>query len=424
MSITAQHSDEAVSLTTLSNGMAVAQEVLPYLRSATAGLWIAAGSAQEQPHEMGLAHFLEHLFFKGTKTRTVRQIMEAVESRGGQINAFTAREYTCLYVKTLDNHIHTGIEILADILKNSLFCELEKERNVVLEEIASVEDTPDEYIHDLLAEFHWPDNPLGRPVSGTQESVSQLTRAHVQSFYDAWYKPSRMIFSIAGNFDREAVLAQVRQEFEGLGPGPTPPVTAPPAFRGGIHAVERDITQSHVALAFPGPSLHDRERYVCDIASSILGGGSTSRLFERIREDEGLAYAIYTFHGIHQAAGMLGIYAAVAPQNYTKTLALVFEELRRLRDEIVDAEELEMNREQIKGNMLMALESTFTRMSRMAKCLMYYGRLIPIEEIITNLDSVSQNDVTAFAQKTFTEPSCALVTLGPADGIKAEGILL
>jgi predicted Zn-dependent peptidase len=418
------HSDEAVSLTTFDNGLTVAQEVLPYLRSATAGLWIAAGSAHEKPHETGLAHFLEHLFFKGTKTRTVRQIMEAIESRGGQINAFTSREYTCLYVKTLDNHIQTGIEILADVAKNALFADLEKERNVVLEEIASVEDTPDEHIHDLLTEYLWPNHALGRPVSGTQESVSQLFREHVQTFYDTWYKPGRMVFSIAGNFDREAVLSQVRAEFDGLIPGAAPAAAEAPAFRGGVQTVDRDIAQAHVCLGFPAPDLRRPDRYVCDMVSNILGGGSTSRLFERIREDEGLAYSIYTFHSLYTRAGMLGVYAAVAPQSYQKTLDLTFEELRRLCAERISAEELEMNREQIKGNMLMALESTFTRMSRMAKCLMYYGRLIPVDEVIANVDAITPDDVQSFAQKTFTPENCALVTLGPTDGHAVESIPL
>lgn len=414
------HSDEAVTVTRLENGLTVAMEVLPYLRSATVGLWIAAGSAAEQPEQAGLAHFLEHLFFKGTKSRTVRQIMESIESRGGQINAFTSREYTCLYVKTLDKYIHTGIEILADILKNSLFCDLEKERNVVLEEIASVEDTPDEYIHDMLTEFHWPGHPLGWSVSGNLETVSNLHLEHVQSFYTTWYKPDRMFFSIAGNFDRDAVLAQVREEFSVIPAGAHPEGYTPPPFRSGNHMVERDIAQAHFCMGFPGPNLHDSERYLCDMVSSILGGGSTSRLFERIREEEGLAYAIYTFHSIYLRGGMIGLYAAVAPQNYQKTLDLTFEELRRICQEPVSAEELEMNREQIKGNMLIALESTFTRMSRMGKCLMYYDRLIPVDEIIAHVDAVTSEDIQAYCQKTFRPENCALVTLGPTDGYRQE----
>ena len=403
---------DSLTIHRLDNGLTLCMEPLPYLRSATAGIWIRTGSANEGPEESGVAHFLEHLFFKGTKTRNVRQLMEAIEGKGGQINAFTSREYTCLYVKMLDEHIATGIEILADIFKNSRFCDVDKERNVVLEEIASIKDTPDEHVHDLLTEYHWPNHALGRPVSGHYDSVTSLTRNHVQAFYDTWYKPGGTFFSIAGHFDEDAVLRQAREELDGLAAAAMPARHAPPAFQEGIHIVDREIAQAHVCLAFPAPTLFEPERYRCEIVNSILGGGSTSRLFDRIREREGLAYAVYTFHSLCLAAGMTGIYAAVAPENYGRTLELIFEELRRLRDEPVSAEELAMNREQIKGNLLMALESTSSRMSRMAKNMMFYGRVIPVDELIRNLEAVTAEDVQAFAQKTFTPEHSALVVLG------------
>ncbi len=263
----------------LDNGLTVSMECLPYLRSASVGVWVHTGSADERNGESGLAHFLEHLFFKGTKTRNVHELMAAVESRGGHLNAFTSREYTCLYVKTLDEHVPVAIEILADIVKNSLFCDLEKERNVILEEIASVEDTPDEYVFDLLAEYHWPNHPLGRSVSGSTESMLKLGLDEVKRFYDAWYRPNNLFFSIVGNLDETRVLDQVVSEFGELAPRELPPRHQPPVFRAGVHTVDRDVAQAHVCLSFPGPTLHDADRYVCDMVSSILGGGSTSRLF-------------------------------------------------------------------------------------------------------------------------------------------------
>ena len=404
---------ETVLLRPLDNGMAVALEPLGHLRSATAGVWIKTGSAHELPHESGLAHFLEHLFFKGTKTRNVHELMEAVEAKGGHLNAFTSREYTCLYVKMLDKDIHTGIEILADLVQNSLFCDLEKERNVILEEIASIEDTPDDHVFDLLAEYHWPEHPLGRSVSGDQDSVAKLTRDHVQSFYEAWYRPKNMLFCIAGNIDTDAVFAQVQTEFGSLVTEEIPAPYAPPSFRGGIEMVHRDIGQAHICMAFPGPAIQDTKRFTSDLMSNVLGGGSTSRLFERIREEEGLAYAIYCFNSFHRNAGIMGISAAVAPSNLRKTLDLTFQELRRLRDDGLKEHELNVSREQIKGGMLMSLESTSARMTRMAKSLMHFGRIIPIDETIEKIDAVTTDGVQQLAQSTFTKENCALLVLGP-----------
>jgi len=408
----------------LENGLTVSMERLPYLRSASVGVWVHTGSADELDDENGLAHFLEHLFFKGTETRNVHDLMAAVESRGGHLNAFTSREYTCLYVKTLDEHVAVAIEILADIVKNSVFCDLEKERNVILEEIASVEDTPDEWVFDLLAEHHWPRHPLGRSVSGSTESMLRLGFDDVKRFYDTWYRPGNLYFSIAGNIDEAEVLAQVIAEFGGLPSRELPARHLPPVFQAGVNTVERDVAQAHVCLAFPGPTLHDSERYGCDMVSSILGGGSTSRLFEKIREDEGLAYSIYTFDSFYRTTGTVGVAATVAPQNYAKTLELTFAEIRRLCAEGVGEEELQMNREQIKGGLLMALESTFSRMSRMAKSLMYHGRIVTADEIIANVDAVTAEQVQDFARRTFTPENCALTVLGPTGGHAVERIPL
>lgn len=417
-------SNDTVHVQTLANGLTVCMERLPYLHSCSAGIWIKTGSAYEREEEAGVAHFLEHLFFKGTKTRSARQLMEAIESKGGQLNAFTSRGYTCLYVKVLDRYVHTAIEILADLVKNCTLVDWEKERNVILEEIASIEDTPDEQIHDLFAEFHWPGHPLGRPVSGYTHSVAKLTRDDVEAFYKRWYRPESMCFSIAGNFDEAAVLAQVEREFSSIDGEPNDLDLGAPAFNAGIRHVARDIGQTHVCLAVPGPSLTDPRRYTCEVVSSILGGGSTSWLFERIREDEGLAYSIYTFHSFYPRTGLLGVYAAVAPQNNARAVELTFEAFRRMRDAGVSAEDLEMNREQIKGNMLMALESTFTRMSRMAKCMMYYGRIVPVGEIIENVDAVTLGDVRAYAEEFFRADQCALMTLGPENGHTVGAIAL
>lgn len=400
----------------LANGMTVALERLPYLRSATISVWIRGGSMHETPEENGIAHFIEHLLFKGTKTRTAHDIMDAIEGRGGHFNAYTSRGYTCYYIRMLSDDVPVAIEVLSDILKNSIFCDMDKERGVILEEIASNEDTPDDYIHDLLTEFHWPQHALGRPIAGTESTVSAITKDMVHGYVSRAYTPSNMIFVVAGNFDEERVLDQIRTEFEGLPSGTVNDPGKPATFQSGAELHRQDISQSHITLAFPAPALGTPERYICDLTSTVLGGGSTSRLFERIREDEGLAYNIQTFHAIYPGAGVLGVYAAVAPENYAKAMSLVYEEIRRLRDEGLTEEELAKNRMQLTGYMLMSLESTSARASRIGKSLMHYGRILSVEEIIGQLDAVSTHDVQKFAQKTFSPENTAHVVLGSEDG--------
>ncbi len=404
----------------LDNGMTVAFEQLPHLHTATVGVWIKAGSAGETQKEAGLSHFLEHLFFKGTERRNSRELMHAIESRGGHMNAFTSREYTCLYVKTLSQHLPVAMDVLADVLNHSIFCDLEKERSVILEEIAAGMDVPEEYVHDLLTMQLWPDHALGRPIAGSAESVSAIGLDEIKHYKDAWYQPNNLTFCIAGNFDQTEVLDAVQEQYGGLvNTAPVPAFSAPP-LGNGVHLVERGIAQDHVALAFPGPGLDDPRRYQYDMLSSALGGGSTSRLFDRIREEEGLAYSIYAFHSGYQDAGMLGMYAAVAPENLEKVVDLTCEELRKLKNDPLSAEELNSNAEQLKGGLLLALEGSFTRMSRIARSLLHFHRIVPIEEVLDAVDAVTAEEIQTLAQQTFSEEQCAMTVLGPAAGPPAR----
>lgn len=404
---------EAPIVHTLPNGMKVCMEHLPYLHSASTGLWIRAGSADENARLAGISHFLEHLFFKGTTTRTTHDIMEAIEGRGGHLNAFTSRDYTCLYARTLDTHIATAIDILADILRNSTFFEMDKERNVILEEIASLEDVPEDHVHDLFMEHLWPDHPLGFPIAGSQKTVSAITLDDVRAYFGGVYRPDTVIFSIAGNFDEAAVLDQVTGLFgDWQGTPPSDGRTGPQA-RPGTHLVRRKIAQDHLCFGFPGTHVTDELRYTYEMLANILGGGSTSRLFERIREDEGLAYSIYTFYNSYAHGGAFGVYAAIAPENLRRTMDLCFEEIRRLRDTLVPEEEVNNNREQLKGAILMALESTFHRMSRMARSMTYFGRVLSVDEIIRAVDAVGPEDVQRLAQDVFRPDRLTMTVLGP-----------
>ncbi|MBN2309783.1 MAG: insulinase family protein [Candidatus Hydrogenedentes bacterium] len=410
--------DLGLDVRRLANGLTVLLEPLPYLRSVTAGLWIQAGSACERERQGGISHLLEHLFFKGTESRTARQLVEAVERYGGQLNGFTSRDYTCLYAKTLDTHAATGLEILADIALRSRFCDFDKERNVVLEEIASVEDVPEEYAHDLFALRLWPDHALGRPVTGTDESVSAITLDDVRAFYDTWYRAGNMILAVVGSFEPDAVFERIEAEFGPLPAGPAvapgdAPEFQPPRFGAGSEAVHRDIAQTHLCLGFPGPTPTEPRRYVYDVLNSALGGGATSRLFDRIRESEGLAYSIYSMISCYRRSGYLGMYAAMAPENLERAAGLAFDEMRRFCDEPMAADELALNREQLKGGLLMSLERTFNRMVRLAKSMMYHGRIVPIEEVVAGIDAVTEAEVQQLACEAFTAEGCALVTLGP-----------
>lgn len=405
---------------TLDNGLTVVTERLPYLRSVTVGVWIATGSAMESKKLSGISHFLEHLFFKGTHARTSREIVDLIESKGGHLNAFTTREYTCLYAKTLDTHVEDAIEILGDIVNNSIFCDLEKERNVVLEEIASGHDVPEDHIHDVLTTRMWPNHPLGRPIAGSIDSVSRIGLEDIKAYKDTWYQAGNMYVCIVGNFDETAVTEQVTKEFSNLAAGtPQAPVSGP-ANHSGVETIARDIAQNHLAFAFPGTQIKAEDRYVYDILSSALGGGSTSRLFEVIREKEGLAYAIYSFNSAYLTNGMLGVYAAIAPENLALTLDLCANELRRFREEPMSDDELISNREQLKGGLLLALEGTFSRMARVTRSLMYFGRIMSVDEILQGIDAVNAEAIQQLAQRIFTNETCAMAILGPENGSVPE----
>lgn len=408
----------------LANGLTVLLESLPHVRSVSAGVWIRAGSVNESPREHGISHFLEHLFFKGTSTRSARKLMEEIEGRGGDINAFTARDYTCVYAKVLDLHILPALDILADILIDSQLFDFEKERNVILEEIASVEDVPEEYVHDLLVEKLWPASSFGRPVAGSIESVSAITVEDVRDYYRRWYRPENMIVSVVGNIDTEAVYEHVAARFAPLNGVLEPARLDAPCFAPGAHYAERPISQSHVCFAFPGVPVTADRRRVFDVLSSVLGGGATSRLFDRIRESEGLAYSIYTFNSCYSQGGFIGAYAALAPENLERALDLAFEELRKLKQEPLGADELSLNREQLKVGFLMGLESTYTRMCRQARDVMNHGRILSVDEILGAVDRVTSEEIQQLACELFEAERCSLVVLGPTDGAEQLGIRL
>jgi len=407
--------EENIQTYTLPNQIHIFTKHLPYLFSVTIGIWVPVGSTSEPQGKEGLAHFLEHLFFKGTKTRTTREIMEAIECKGGQINAFTTQEYTCFYIKSLSEHQNLSIEILADILKNSTFKEIEKEKNVILEEISSLEDTPEEIIIELFHQFAWQNHPLSRPVLGTIESVSLITQRDILSFYKKVYTTQNIIVTVVGNFDKKELLQSFRYFFKDF-PEHTPPkkIQKQPLFHSGIKHHPRNISQIHFCLGFPAPSLTEQERSICELATNILGGGSTSRLFYRIREQEGLAYNIFSFNDLFRHAGTFGIYAGVAPENFEKVLKIIIQEIEKLKNEPISLKELDLYRQELKGELLLAHEHSSTHMNRMGKSIIYENRIVSIQEILSEYDQITPEQICNFFRKYCQSSNSALVSLGPA----------
>lgn len=407
--------EENICTYTLPNGIRVFTKQIPYLFSANLGVWVPGGSASEPEGKEGLAHFLEHLFFKGTKTRTTRDIMEAIECKGGQINAFTTQEYTCFYIKTLTEYVSLAIEILSDILKNSTFKEIDKERNVILEEISLLEDTPEDIILDLFHQFVWRKHPLSRPILGTARSVKHLTQNDIISFYKKIYSAQNIIITAVGNFNEEELLHNFQHWFHDF-PKKTrrEKMDPKPIFHAGMKHHSRDISQMHFCLGYPAPSMTDKERFICELASNILGGGSTSRLFYRIREQEGLAYNIFSFHDLFRYAGTFGVYAGVAPENFRAVVHIILDEIKKLKEIPISETELELYRQELKGELLMAHEHAETHMTRIGKSIIYHNHILSIQEILSSLDQITPSQICQFFRKYCTSTNIALVALGPA----------
>jgi len=404
-----------VRSTTLDNGIVVLLEEVPWVHSASFGVWIRAGSSHETGVTNGISHLLEHLFFKGTPSRNARQIVETVERSGGTANAFTGREHTCLYVKMLDTHLPEGIELLADILRNSLFCEIDKEKHIVLEEISSILDDPEEYAHDLFMEDLWPDHPFGFPIAGTREAVSNLGLDQIREFYSQRYRGGNIVISAAGNFDENEVLKLVTKYFGDIEDGHAGVDISAPEPSPGIYVHPRDIEQTHINMGSSGLSATDPRRFSLALLSTILGGNAMSRLFQRVREVEGLAYSVYTFVSTMERTGTVGVSAAVAASNLARATEVILEEIQRVRSGPVPDDELHNAKEYLKGSITLGLEGTFNRMSRLAKSYLYRGKVETIETIIEQIEAVQIDDIQRSAQELLDPARQTVTTLGPAD---------
>lgn len=406
----------------LSNGIRVVTELIPHFRSATIGVWIRAGSVNETRDINGVSHLLEHLFFKGTKTRTARQIMESFEGLGGSANAFTSREYTCLYSRILDTHVDTAVEILADILLNSVFRDLEKEKAVVAEEIQSYIDTPEDHVLDLLYANMWRGHPLGFSITGSKRALARLNRKVVRNYYRTWYVPSNILVAIAGNFDSPYLRKVCEKHFGVLDGSDNRHAYNPPKVRAAKRIYNRKIGQVHFSLALPGVSAHDERRFAFNLLANILGGSSISRLYQRVREDEGLAYQINAFVSSLENAGLIGVYAALNPRQTQRAMDIVLEEMALLKKKEVPDDELGGAKEQLKGNIVLSLESTSGRMMRLARSVLSLNRVESLQTIMNKIDKVTAEQIRELACQLFRDEALNVVALGPLKELEIRSI--
>ncbi len=405
----------SVNLTTLPNGFRVVTEHMPGLQSAAIGVWVLAGARHEEPSQNGIAHFLEHMAFKGTTTRNALQIAETIEDVGGYINAYTSREVTAFYARVLAGDVPLAVDVIADILRNPVFDprEIEIERGVILQEIGQALDTPDDIIFDWLQEEAYPDHPLGRTILGAEERVRAFSRDDLRRFVGERYRPGQMILSAAGAVDHEALVKLAETLFGDMSHSDL--LEAPAAqFSGGERRTVKALEQAHFALAFESPNYLDPAIHTAQIYASALGGSMSSRLFQEIREKRGLCYTIYAQAGAYSDTGMLTIYAGTSAEEMTGLAHITVDEMKRAADDFSQSE-LDRARAQMKAGLLMGLESSSNRAERLARMLQIWGRVPDLEEVVEKINAVSLGDLRDLAARVAVEAPAALALYGPVE---------
>jgi predicted Zn-dependent peptidase len=409
--------ENLVNKTVLGNGVRVVTRRLPHARSVSLGVWVAVGARDEQLHENGLSHFIEHMLFKGTHTRSAYQLAKEFDAIGGHSNAFTSTEYTCYHARALSTHLTTMTELLCDMLLNSEFSdhEIENERPVVLSEVSMVEDSPEEYVHTLLEENYWSDHPLGQSILGSPDNIMTFDHKKVTTYFREKYQPERIIISAAGLVDHDRIVELVGPAFGSLKPtGAFPERTQPnPTIHTKLYP--KDLEQVHLCLGTRGMNLNDPKRFACSLLNTYLGGNMSSKLFQEIREKRGLAYSIYSFITMCMDTGLFGIYTGISDDKVIESLSLILSELESLSRTAITETELQAAKEYTKGNILLSAESTESHMFRMAQNELHFGRFIPIEETIDNIQSVTCDQILALSRDLFKGQRPSLTVLGPFD---------
>jgi predicted Zn-dependent peptidase len=407
--------EHAVNKTVLNNGIRIVSKKMPHVHSVSMGVWVNAGARDESLSESGLSHFIEHMIFKGTEKRTAYQIAKEFDAIGGQTNAFTSAENTCYHAKVIDTRLETMVDILSDIFLNSVFDdkEVENERAVILQEIAMVEDSPDEYIHVLSGRNFWGDNSLGRSVLGTRENVAMFNAQTLKGFFHKFYQPDRIVISVAGNVEHNRLVDLIGPVFESIRPGIGFPERTTPKGNSRLNLHQKPLEQVHICLGTKGLSITDPRRYACSLMNTILGGNMSSRLFQEIREKRGLAYSVYSFISSYVDTGVFGAYAGVNSKNVHNAIELILKEIAKLKHLRVEPNELQDAKEHTKGSLMLASESNDNQMVRLAQTETHFGRHIPLEEIANNIDSVTRDHILDLAETLFQKTGFALTILGP-----------
>ncbi|MGN0754097.1 MAG: M16 family metallopeptidase [Aristaeellaceae bacterium] len=407
----------------LPNGLRVVGERLPYLRSVSIGAWMHVGSMMEEPSENGLSHFLEHMVFKGTTRRTARQIAEEMDAVGGQLNAFTGRDCTCFYAKVIDEDLKLAVDILSDLVLHATMDEneLEKERGVILEEISMDEDTPEDLVHDLLQTAQFGEQSPGQPILGPAAQIAAYTREDLLRFRARHYAPRETVVALAGNYDPDQVLAWVTEAF-GSWENEIPPVETPDwQVRNGQHVLrEKDTEQMHICLGFPGMAYATEGVYPLAVANNILGGAMSSRLFQRIREELGLAYSVYSYPNTYMGVGTFDLYAGVSPKNAGVVLDEIRAELKKFVDEGITEKEFRDSVTQLRSGYLMGLESPGSRMQSLGRSTLLRGKPISHEETLAAIEAVTMDKVMAVAREILTQPPCIAIVGKGAEKVKLD----
>lgn len=407
--------------TTLPNGLTILTEKMDHIRSVAMGVWIRAGSRHELAEVNGISHFVEHMVFKGTKSRSAQHIAREVDAIGGNLDAFTGKETVCFNIKVLDEHVPVALDVLSDLVLNPTFAsdEITRERGVILEEIKMDEDNPDYLVHEIFTQAFWKDHPLGKPILGTKETVRRFERDTLCNFYGQRFHGSNMIFSAAGNIEHDVFVEQVTRRFESLPAGESLTVQVPPKTAARIILRNKKaLEQVQLCLGVPAPAIGDESRYVVLVLNTILGGGMSSRLFQTVREERGLAYSIYSDLNPYSDTGSLCVYAGTSSDRAIQVVQLVMEQFRRLKSEPLPTDELRRAKDQLKGNLLLSLESSTSRMSNLARQQMHFNYFFGMQEILDKVESITEDEVLVMANKLFQPETVAVTLLGRLDGVK------
>lgn len=399
----------------LDNGLTIVGEEIPYLKSITLGVWVNSGSRMESENLSGVSHFIEHMLFKGTKNRTSKEIASTVDNLGGQINAFTSKECTCYYVKLLDEHINIGLDILSDMFLNPLFDEndIEKERQVILEELKMYEDSPEDLVYDLLMEEIYKTDALGMNIIGTKESLSKMNREVIKGYFDEYYVASNSVISISGNFKFEEMVNLIEAKFKDLPKGDVEVNITTPEFHPCFIAKNKDTEQVNLAISLKAIPLENREdAYALSIVNNIFGGSISSRLFQNIRENKGLVYSIYSAPSLYRKSGELGIYASMSNENLKKVYNLVLEEIDNLRKNGLTDKEIKESKEQLKGSYILGLESTSSRMMSIGKSMLLTKKVKNPNDIIESINNIDRERIDLIIDKIFNKEKIGVCIVG------------